>query len=211
MSKVILTPEQEKVRQSLYFSSGLKGALVGLGLGVAATVFTLRRSPEFRMLSRPVQSVMAVSGATSGFLFASDSAVTHFENVQLGYADETVVEKLMGKRKDNSHLSTLDRSLHYLNENRWSFIGFSWAASMVGALGYSFSNKYLTTQQKIVQSRMYAQAVTIAVLMASAGISVYVGEDKNKRREQPDPQLRAVLELPDDITKKSNPNRPSSS
>lgn len=82
---------------------------------------------------------------------------------------------------------------------------------MVGALGYSFSNKYLTTQQKIVQSRMYAQAVTIAVLMASAGISVYVGEDKNKRKEQPDPQLRAVLELPDDITKKSNPNRPSSS
>lgn len=62
MSKVILTPEQEKVRQSLYFSSGLKGALVGLGLGVAATVFTLRRSPEFRMLSRPVQSIMAVSG-----------------------------------------------------------------------------------------------------------------------------------------------------
>lgn len=74
---------------------------------------------------------------------------------------------------------------------------------MVGALGYSFSNKYLTTQQKLVQARMYAQAVTIAVLMASAGISIYVGDDEKSRKEQPDAQLRAVLALPDPISPKS--------
>ena len=66
---------------------------------------------------------------------------------------------------------------------------------MVGALGYSFSNRYLTTQQKVVQARMYAQAVTVAVLMASAGLSIYMGEDK-KPKDLPDAQLRAVLELP---------------
>lgn len=74
---------------------------------------------------------------------------------------------------------------------------------MVGALGYSFSNKYLTTQQKVVQARMYAQAVTIAVLMASAGLSIYVGDDDKPRKEQPDAQLRAVLSLPDSISPKS--------
>lgn len=74
---------------------------------------------------------------------------------------------------------------------------------MVGALGYSFSNKYLTTQQKVVQARMYAQAVTIAVLMISAGVSVYVGdEDKKNKRELPDAQLRAVLELPHPMSPK---------
>lgn len=61
MPSIALTPEQEKVRQNLYFSSGLKGAAIGLGLGVAATAFTLRRSPEFRALSRPIQSIMAAS------------------------------------------------------------------------------------------------------------------------------------------------------
>ncbi|KAG1150155.1 hypothetical protein G6F37_002161 [Rhizopus arrhizus] len=199
MSSIVLTPEQEKTRQSIYYSNGLKGALVGLGLGVAATVFTMRRSPEFRSLSRPLQSVMAASSTTAGFLFASDSAVTHYENRALGYADETVLQRMMHRKKetDDANLSTFDRSLRYLNENRWSFIGLSWAASMTAALGYSFSNRYLTTQQKIVQSRMYAQAVTIAVLMASAGISIYVGEDEKNRKEAPDPQLRAVLELPD--------------
>ena len=73
---------------------------------------------------------------------------------------------------------------------------------MAGALGYSFSNKYLTTQQKIVQARMYAQAVTIVVLMASAGLSVYVGDDQKHHKELPDAQLRAVLELPDSISPK---------
>lgn len=73
---------------------------------------------------------------------------------------------------------------------------------MVGALGYSFSNKYLSTQQKVVQARMYAQAVTIAVLMVSASVSMYVGDDGKNRKEQPDAQLRAVLELPDSISPK---------
>jgi hypothetical protein len=76
------------------------------------------------------------------------------------------------------------------------FIAGSWLVSMAGALTYSFSNKYLTTQQKVVQARMYAQAVTIAVLMASAGLSVYAGEDERRQKDEPDAQLRAVLELP---------------
>ncbi|KAI8994742.1 hypothetical protein BDB01DRAFT_773929 [Pilobolus umbonatus] len=194
-----LTAEQEKVRDQIYFNSGAKGALIGLGLGVAATVFTIRKSPQFRTLSKPIQSLMAVSTTAAGFLFASDKAVSEYENKMLGYSDETMVVDLRqrNQRIPDEKLSTVDRSLRYLNDNRWSFIGLSWLASMGGALGYSFSNKYLTTQQKIVQARMYAQAVTIAVLMISAGVSMYVGEEENNRREMPDSQLRAVLELPD--------------
>lgn len=61
MSAKQLTPQQAKVADKLYFESGAKGAVIGLGLGLAATVFTFRRSPEFRALSRPFQSLMAVS------------------------------------------------------------------------------------------------------------------------------------------------------
>lgn len=113
----------------------------------------------------------------------------------MGYTDEDMIQSLL-EHKEDQNLSTFDKSLQYLNKNRWSFIGMSWAVSMAGAFGYSFSNRYLTTQQKVVQARMYAQAVTIAVLMASAGISIYVGDDEKTKKELPDPQLRAVLELP---------------
>ncbi|KAG2210475.1 hypothetical protein INT47_002417 [Mucor saturninus] len=202
MSNKTLSPQQEKTAEKVFFESGLKGAAIGLGLGLAATAFTIRRSPDFRALSKPMQSLMAVSTTTAGFLFASDRAVSQYENDVLGYTDEEMLANLRSDRVSDEHLSTFDRSLRYLNDNRWSFIGVSWAASMVGALGYSFSNKYLTTQQKVVQARMYAQAVTIAVLMASATVSMYVGDEGKTRKEQPDAQLRAVLELPDSISPK---------
>ncbi|KAI7903502.1 uncharacterized protein BX663DRAFT_542445 [Cokeromyces recurvatus] len=195
MSGKSLTHEQQKASDKIFIQSGLKGAAIGLGLGLAATALTIRKSPEFRSLSRPIQSIMAASTTAAGFLFASDRAVTEYENRQLGYTDEIMIEQLK-KREPEANLSSFDKSLRYLNDNRWSFIGLSWAVSMAGALGYSFSNKYLSTQQKVVQARMYAQAITIAVLLASAGLSVYVGDDK-PHKEEPDAQLRAVLNLPE--------------
>lgn len=56
-----LSPAQEKEREGIYFSSGIKGAFIGLGLGAVATVLTFRRSPEFRALGRPMQSILTAS------------------------------------------------------------------------------------------------------------------------------------------------------
>ncbi|ORY99719.1 hypothetical protein BCR42DRAFT_202900 [Absidia repens] len=105
------------------------------------------------------------------------------------------------KNNEIKAMGSFDKALVYLNDNRWSVIGCTWALSMVAALGFSFSNRYLSTQQKLVQARMYAQAATIGVLMASAGLSVYLGDDdeehKRKLRNAPDAQLLAVLQMPD--------------
>lgn len=61
MSKRVLSPEQEKAADRIMIQSGLKGALIGLGIGAAATAFVRGRSSEFRALSKPVQSIMAAS------------------------------------------------------------------------------------------------------------------------------------------------------
>ncbi|KAI7865660.1 hypothetical protein BDF14DRAFT_1822141 [Spinellus fusiger] len=203
MTSKLLTPKQDKTRVKLAFDAGLKGAAMGLGLGIIATALTLRRSPEFRALSRPIQSIMAVSGSGAGFMFEADRVSSAYENRHLGYTDEIMLQDLM-KRERKPQLTTKESVLHYLNDNRWTFIGASWAISMVGALGISFSNRYLSTQQKIVQARMYAQAVTLAVLMTSAGVSIYIGEDENKKREEPNPQLTAILALPHTSAKDSS-------
>lgn len=61
MSNKLLSPQQEKTADKVFYESGLKGAVIGLGLGLAATAFTIRKSPDFRALSKPMQSLMAVS------------------------------------------------------------------------------------------------------------------------------------------------------
>lgn len=55
----------------------------------------------------------------------------------------------------------------------------SWVASMGIALGLVGRSPYLSTAQKLVQARVYAQGLTLAVLIATAALEV---GDVNKGR-----------------------------
>ena len=57
-------------------------------------------------------------------------------------------------------------------KNRYSIVGVSWVASMAIALGLVGRNPYLSTQQKLVQARVYAQGLTVAVLIATAAFEI---------------------------------------
>ena len=57
-------------------------------------------------------------------------------------------------------------------ENRYPIVGVSWVLSMGLALGIVGRSPYLSTQQKLVQARVYAQTLTIAVLIATAAFEV---------------------------------------
>jgi hypothetical protein len=64
--------------------------------------------------------------------------------------------------------SGVQRFMDWGRENRYTIVLTSWVAAMALALAMVGRNKYLTTSQKVVQSRMYAQGLTLAVLIASA-------------------------------------------
>jgi len=57
-------------------------------------------------------------------------------------------------------------------ENRYPIVGVSWVLSMGLALGIVGRSPYLSTQQKLVQARVYAQTLTVAVLIATAVFEV---------------------------------------
>ena len=59
------------------------------------------------------------------------------------------------------------KTMDWLSENRYSIVFGSWVASMGTALGLVGRNPYLTGQQKLVQARVYAQGLTIAVVIIS--------------------------------------------
>ena len=62
-------------------------------------------------------------------------------------------------------------------ENRYPIVGASWVASMGIALALVGRNPYLSTSQKLVQARVYAQGLTLAVLVATAAFEI---GDKNQ-------------------------------
>lgn len=59
------------------------------------------------------------------------------------------------------------RTMDFLSDNRYGIVFGSWVASMGVALGLVGRNPYLTGQQKLVQARVYAQGLTVAVVIIS--------------------------------------------
>ena len=80
--------------------------------------------------------------------------------------------------------------------NRYSIVGGSWVASMAIALGLVGRNPYLSTQQKLVQARVYAQGLTVAVLIATA-----IFEIGDRNNEEGRYETIKILD-PDDPTHK---------
>ncbi|MCJ1307289.1 hypothetical protein MMC25_000935 [Agyrium rufum] len=70
--------------------------------------------------------------------------------------------------QDYANKSPTQKALDWGRENRYPIVGVSWLGSMVASLALVGRNPYLTTAQKLVQARVYAQGLTLAVLLASA-------------------------------------------
>lgn len=72
----------------------------------------------------------------------------------------------------DSQRTPYEKFMHWGKEYRYPVVGVSWVASMAVALGLVGRSPYLTTQQKIVQARVYAQGLTLAVLLATAAFEI---------------------------------------
>lgn len=59
------------------------------------------------------------------------------------------------------------KTMAWLSDNRYSIVFGSWVASMGIALGIVGRNPYQTAQQKLVQARMWAQGLTVGVVVLS--------------------------------------------
>jgi hypothetical protein len=75
--------------------------------------------------------------------------------------------------------STFDKFKQWGRDNRYPIVTASWIGSMGVALQLVRNNPYLSKAQKLVQARVYAQGLTLAVLVVTALFEV---GDANKGR-----------------------------
>ena len=107
---------------------------------------------------------------------SADSYSRNYEksrNPESRYEDES--QSLQARI--NAEKPTSKRIMDFASENRYSIVFGSWVASMGAALGIVGRNPYLTGQQKLVQARVYAQGLTMAVVIASLALE---GNDSAK-------------------------------
>ncbi|KAG0348835.1 hypothetical protein BG004_003982, partial [Podila humilis] len=82
---------------------------------------------------------------------------------------------------------------YQIRENRNMVVGVSWLTCMAGSLAYTFSRKGLTTTQRIVTARMYAQGFTVLVMMAVAALELTDTPTSHKKSDVLTDEWKAIL------------------
>lgn len=167
----ILTKEEEQAHYKETLKGGALGGTVGLALGVGGVFAAGARYPAFRQLTLPLRAFLCTSTATFGAIVMADRFSRSFESSRHpdeGYQDEAARMRAEQKAKKSS----FERFMDFGKEYRYPIVGTSWVLGMGIALGVVGRSPYLSTQQKLVQARVYAQTITIAVLCATAVFEV---------------------------------------
>ncbi|KKK13936.1 hypothetical protein AOCH_005847, partial [Aspergillus ochraceoroseus] len=160
---------------------GTIGGILGLVGGAAGVMLASRRYHTIRTLTLPMKTFLVTSSGTFVGIVSADNASRAFEasrNQDLQWY-ENREERL--RREELAQMSFSDRAMAWARRERYTIVGVTWLASMVGSFALVGRNPYLTAQQKIVQARVYAQGLTLAVLVASAAFEI--SESKRVRRE----------------------------
>ncbi|PYI16701.1 hypothetical protein BO99DRAFT_404950 [Aspergillus violaceofuscus CBS 115571] len=168
----ILTKEEEDAHYRTVLKGGTIGGVLGLIGGVAGVLAFSKRSATIRNLTLPMKSFLVTSSGTFVGIIAADHASRDFEASrnasQVWYKDRN--ERL--RQEELASLSTVDRITAWAKREKYKIVGATWVASMVGSFAMVNRNKFLSASQKIVQARVYAQGLTLAVLVASAAFEI---------------------------------------
>lgn len=164
----VISKEEENEHYGVVVRNGLVGGSVGLALGLAGVWAGSRRYTAFRQLTLPFRSFLVTSAGTFGAIIVAERASIRYQrshDEMNNYLEATNRAAAEARRAEQTEAQRL---MNWGRENRYSLVFASWIAAMGIALAMVGRNKYLSTSQKLVQARVYAQGLTLAVLIATA-------------------------------------------
>ncbi|EED81271.1 predicted protein [Postia placenta Mad-698-R] len=183
----IVTKEEQDAQMRATIVGGAKGFAGGLAVALPLSYLLNRRVQHYRHLPPSLKAFGVILIAVPSFVINAEHAGLNYE-------------------KQNWHASSYSAARH-----EYGFIGGAWAATMVGAFGYIMRNPYQTLPQKVVQARMWAQGLTIGVLIA-AGALTHARKAKEvdefgHRHIEPDHSWRDIVAQEEKHLKEQQPNK----
>jgi len=177
----VLSKEEADAHYAATIRGGLAGGALGVGVGLGTAWLMNARFPFFRNLTIPLKAFYVTSWGSFSSILAADRASRGFES-SLHHPGEAALEmhRRIAREKELAGMTASQRLMDYGREYRYSIVGLSWVGCMAASLGYVWRDKYLTKAQKLVQARVYAQGLTLLVLIASAAFEV---SDSRRRAE----------------------------
>lgn len=195
----VVSPEEERAHYAEVLKGGVIGGSVCLGLGWAGVLAASRRYAGVRNLTLPFRTWLVTGAGTFGAIVNAERHGNAFHaanNPHAFYKDAaTRAGELAAAQR-----TPRESAREWGRRNRYSIVGASWLASITTALAVIRRNRLLSASQKLVQARVYAQALTLLVLIATAAFETAESRghlprwDVIKVLDPEDPEGRQVVE-----------------
>ncbi|PVU90365.1 hypothetical protein BB559_004651 [Furculomyces boomerangus] len=165
----VLSEKQEKELDTFLLTNTVYSTALGTVVGVAANYLLTKTWPFYRRLPMGIKGSL-IGASILGFMTVrTEGQAQIYERVTYGSdPDVQETEELSALTKPGGFA---DRSMDYFLENKYKILGSVWAVAAGGSVYALYLNKHITWTQRIVQARMYAQALTIAGLLGAAAVT----------------------------------------
>ncbi|KZF22345.1 hypothetical protein L228DRAFT_248020 [Xylona heveae TC161] len=177
----LLSKEDEEAHYKEVATGGTIGTILGLIGGAAGIMAASKRYQMIRNLTLPMKSFLVTSSGTFTGIIAADRSSRAFENQR-----NTQVQWYLNRSKQlaaqapSGHTMT-ERMLAWGYAEKYKIVGVTWVASMIGSFVVVSRNAHLTVRQKLVQARVFAQGLTLAVMVATAALEISDQKAKKKK------------------------------
>lgn len=143
------------------------GGTIGLGIGAAGVALASRRYPAFRSLTIPFRVFLASSSATFVAIVAADRASRNFETSRHAQERTYISKQESIQNQIEAAKPRGQRMKEWATANRYGLLFGAWVVSMGGSWYLVNRNSVLSSAQKLVQARVYAQGLTVGLLVGS--------------------------------------------
>lgn len=171
--------------------AGGKGGAIGLGISGAGAFWARKRFPSYVKQGMFARTLVFMAPILFCGVTSMEYASREFEK---RYYHPDIIKMQEKKEEDYANLPLSKRLKSFAIENKYKIVVGAWAGSLGGSFWLVNRDQYLTTAQKAVQARMYAQGLTVALLIASMALtSVSTGEQRRMEKEEQDETWKKIV------------------
>jgi len=188
------TQEELEGHHNATVRGALEGIAAGFAIVIPSGIIANRRWPAFRALPVQLKTLAAIVVILPLYAIQAERRGVQYDESTWTGAGMREIERV--KSEDQKHWETLsmkEKMKEWAMRNQYKVIVGSWAVSMGVAGAIVMANKHQTYAQKIVQARMWAQGLTIGVLIG-AGVLTHSQRELAYQQRQVDHSWAHVLE-----------------
>lgn len=150
----------------------------GLAIALPAGYLAQRKWPAFRAMPVQLKTLAVILIVLPCYAIQAERRGVEFDESTWTGAGMREIERVKTEQeREWEHMSTGQKFKAWAMHNQYKVILGSWAASMAVAGAIVMANRHQTMPQKIVQARMWAQGLTVGVLVG-AGVLTHSQREK---------------------------------